>query len=221
MPELSNRDEYERRLLRELSRASAEVVLIVRDALGYPPDATRITPELMAAVNAVYGPVLTEQLERVFIDSARGMAIVNVPFDMDAIEAAAGTWSAEYVPARLRQMEETTRNRLLKVVAAAAAANWARELLDARIGRVFGRSRMENIAITETTFVQVAGEQEVARQIRERTGTLLFPMHQTANDDRVCLICGPRNQQQIFDGRFPPLHGGCRCWVSWSHEAVE
>lgn len=221
MPELVNRDEYERKLLKALSSASAEVVLVVREALGYPPDASRVTPELMAQVNMVYGPVLTEQLEAVFVEAARGMAAVNIPFDMDAIEDAATGWSTSYVPRRLAQMEETTRKRLLRIVTAALAAEWTRVMLDTRIGRVFGRARMENIAITETTFAQVAGEQEVARQIRDRDGSLLFPVHQTANDDRVCMICGPRNQEQIFDGRFPPLHSGCRCWVSWSHEAVE
>ena len=37
----------------------------------------------------------------------------------------------------------------------------------------------------------------------------------TANDERVCPICSPRDNQVITDGIYPPAHPRCRCVVGY------
>ena len=39
------------------------------------------------------------------------------------------------------------------------------------------------------------------------------PFWITANDDRVCEICGPRHMKEIEGEDFPPAHVNCRCEV--------
>jgi hypothetical protein len=43
----------------------------------------------------------------------------------------------------------------------------------------------------------------------------MVPIWQTSNDERVCPICGPKHGKEITDGKFPPAHPRCRCWVTY------
>jgi hypothetical protein len=85
--------------------------------------------------------------------------------------------------------------------------------LSERITPLFGRQRAEAIAITEVTRASSEGERQYADALQTQ-GVRLIAIHQTNTDDRVCPICGPRNGEPITDGRYPPLHPRCRCFVT-------
>jgi rubredoxin len=62
------------------------------------------------------------------------------------------------------------------------------------------------IAVTETTRVFAEGN----KLAWDSTGVVSGSKWQTANDDLVCPICGPLNEQVTDDE--PPAHVNCRCW---------
>lgn len=86
---------------------------------------------------------------------------------------------------------------------------------------VFGAGRAENIATTEVTRIFVASER-MAAEVEPAITQWEF---RTANDERVCPYCSPRNGQRIAKNAegfttdtdqlisFPPLHPRCRCQI--------
>ncbi len=80
---------------------------------------------------------------------------------------------------------------------------------------MFSPVRAERIAVTETTRAVVEGERAYVAELERETGQRMIPIWMTANDERVCPICAPRNEKPIKDGVYPPGHVGCRCGVGW------
>lgn len=80
-------------------------------------------------------------------------------------------------------------------------------------------SRAETIAITEVTQAVNAGELAAASAWRVSfTSKVAYWI--TAEDDRVCEICGPLHgsRQDIWIGiqpAGPPAHPRCRCYLDW------
>lgn len=109
-----------------------------------------------------------------------------------------------------------------------AIAEWllSGESLDALVDTLartaFGPRRATAIAVTEVTRVFARANLEAWRE----TGVIQQRRWQTANDELVCAICGPMNQQIVgmdepFSDEFrggeldgPPAHVRCRCWVT-------
>jgi hypothetical protein len=75
------------------------------------------------------------------------------------------------------------------------------------------------IAVTEVTRASVEGERAQVRELAAQ-GVVLVATWQTANDELVCPVCGPRNGRREGDGwdSPPPAHPRCRCWLN--HEVV-
>lgn len=89
------------------------------------------------------------------------------------------------------------------------------QLTDSLTRTVFSAQRAEMIAVTEITRAYVEGNRVAFRQ----SGVVSLIEVQTANDERVCPVCGPRHGKQ-FDLEkgdpeigFPPFHPRCRCWI--------
>ena len=83
--------------------------------------------------------------------------------------------------------------------------------------------RALNIATTEVTRAYSEAAQVSGQQWKD-LGVSVYKSWSTNNDDRVCPICGPLNQQEILaDAKFkgakgaeiegPPAHPRCRCWL--------
>ena len=122
-------------------------------------------------------------------------------------------------------MTRTTRDRIGVTV-----GNWL-DTPGANLGQLwsqiasdhaFSQSRAKLIAITETTAAYARGEMTAAREL-EKAGYFEYEKQwQTNNDDIVCPICRPL-QDETVDGvrglfsigvQGPPAHPGCRCWVN-------
>lgn len=93
---------------------------------------------------------------------------------------------------------------------------------DEIIDQAFGPSRVENIAVTETTgAASAAGEIAVDATVGRSEEDRWY----TAEDQRVCPICAPLNGRTRSNwSRFfpdgPPAHPRCRCWIEYAFEQV-
>jgi SPP1 gp7 family putative phage head morphogenesis protein len=129
----------------------------------------------------------------------------------------------------LTQQLLATSERQIKM----AIAEWVRNgqplaaLVNVLETTALSRNRAELIATTEVTRAYA----EVARLTWAQGGVIQSMRWQTANDDDVCPICRPLNQQvvAVVGGSFaavdedgneigrvprPPAHPRCRCWLS-------
>lgn len=91
--------------------------------------------------------------------------------------------------------------------------------LIASLEPVFGPTRAERIAVTETTRIWTQAQRVADRNVEEIAGYRLL----TSADDRVCEICGPLYGQTREKGvllwehpsmgpiQGPPFHPRCRC----------
>lgn len=91
------------------------------------------------------------------------------------------------------------------------------DLVDALSDNLFSETRASAIATTEVTRAYATGN----RLAWQSSDVITGMRWQTANDDRVCPICGPLDQETASlddgfgdDGIIPPAHPNCRCWIT-------
>ena len=98
-----------------------------------------------------------------------------------------------------------------------AMASWIQSgdplsALENTLGPIFGTVRAQMIAATEITRIFA----EANSKAWSSTGFVNKVQWQTARDERVCPICGPK-AGQLYDvgdsGNRPPAHIRCRCWL--------
>jgi hypothetical protein len=81
---------------------------------------------------------------------------------------------------------------------------------------LFGESRAQRIAVTETTRAYAEGTRLVQQEI-DRAGIRMEQVWRTSEDELVCPICGPNADKRQSEGwtvSSPPAHPNCRCWVT-------
>lgn len=89
------------------------------------------------------------------------------------------------------------------------------QLTESLTRTVFSEQRAEMIAVTEITRAYVEGN----RLAFQQSGVVDRAEIQTAHDERVCPVCGPRHGRQVDLAQgdpeigFPPFHPRCRCWI--------
>jgi hypothetical protein len=93
----------------------------------------------------------------------------------------------------------------------------------------FGESRSRMVAVTEVTQAYAQGNIQAAQALEESYADLFVirKTWHTNNDELVCPFCGPMNNQTAdgadgdewtgvgFSVPTPPMHPGCRCWVTY------
>jgi SPP1 gp7 family putative phage head morphogenesis protein len=139
-------------------------------------------------------------------------ANLRVLADWDGMNTAAFEFAKRYRYEKIRGITETTRTQTQKAVSDWIASGSPLDALETALEGVYGASRAERIAQTESVRVYSLGNQEAW----ESTGLVDEVVWQTVNDDAVCPICGPLNGTHIGIGdidAFPPAHPGCRCYT--------
>lgn len=115
----------------------------------------------------------------------------------------------------------TTRRQVSGALDAWVRSGDALPVLEAQLETVFGKVRAEMIASTEVTRAYAEGNM----MAWDSTGLIGARRWNTANDERVCPICGPlHNQTALMNVPFvsdsgemheaPPAHIRCRCWLT-------
>jgi len=198
---------YERQLYRDLKRAFQQLRQKMLDG------ADEITAEVFR--NELY-PAMRRNLEtiaRLFageMQSALGVAV-----DVDTLLA---DWAED---ATRRQVEELlypyTRDYIARaVVAWQQMPNADRAELVAMIEPIVGAKRAETIAITAATEAAAAGVRAYRDGLKAEHGLDYVMVWETANDERVCPVCGALHRKRESDWgglSGPPAHPRCRCGV--------
>lgn len=139
--------------------------------------------------------------------------------DWELVNVDAAEWALNYSHLLMNDISSTTRRAIQREIAYYVENSMTINQLRDRIMSLstFSETRANRIAVTETTRAYAEGNMRAWSDLDyvERV------RWQTANDDLVCPICGPLNQQtvakgELFAGRYysPPAHVNCRCGVS-------
>jgi len=198
---------HEVQLYRDLKRAFLQLRQVMLDG------ADEITAQMFS--ETLY-PAMRRNIEtiaRLFADEMR--AAIGVTVNVDALLA---DWAEE---ATRRQVEELlypyTRDYIARAVAAWRRMPGAdRAELVAMIEPVVGAKRAETVAITAATEAATAGVRAYRDGMRAEHNLEYVMIWETANDERVCPICGALHgkREDEWGGRSgPPAHPRCRCGV--------
>jgi SPP1 gp7 family putative phage head morphogenesis protein len=211
------REGVERRFAHDLSDAFAEQL----DTL-LPADAS--DEQIRAAVHQVTessGPVreaLRRSLEQ---GSSLGATVAldtleraGLSFDWTLAHTTASRWASQYSYELVSGINTTTSARLQTAV-----DDWFKERttlpdLVKELEPTFGKRRAKLIAQTETTRAAHEGSQAGY----EESGVVAETEWVTANDEKVCPVCGPLDGKRAplrgtYEGNMTqPAHPGCRCF---------
>ena len=154
-----------------------------------------------------------ETIARLFADEMR--IEVGVTVDVD-------TLLADWAEVTTRRQVENLLYPYTRDYIARAVAAW-RQMPDADrselinlIEPIVGAKRAETVAITAATEAAAAGVRTYRDGLRTNHGLEYVMVWETANDERVCPICGALHSKREDDwgGRSgPPAHPRCRCGV--------
>lgn len=129
----------------------------------------------------------------------------------------AAEWARQYSFLLIRDLTAVRLRELQAEIAYFVENDLTITDLARRLERWFSPARARTIAITETTRAFARG----SIALWQRQNVIKRHRWQTANDELVCPICAPLNQQVVEIGRpfagmidQPPAHPNCRCGVS-------
>ena len=221
-----NREEIERKLARLVGRGLHGELDKLLGLLGDPPRLENVPPEYWQngwrTIQRDVEPVLLD----VYLTQATNVMLsVGIGVSLDNVNHQAVNWARSHTEEVLRGMWRSRQDITAEMLANARqvgeiiAEGYEQGLTIAeirdRLSYLYSPVRAEMIAVTETTRAVVEGERAYVAQLEAETGQRMIPIWMTANDDRVCPICAPRNEKPITNGQFPPAHPRCRCGVGW------
>jgi hypothetical protein len=215
MAALPDRDSVEARLLKALAKANTQAQRRITEALGNPPDVNNVSADVWAEIETTLRGALVPELEAIYMTAAEAAsAELGIGFAWDTVNTNAATWARQYGFDLVRGINDNSRAMLQQSIGGFFETPLTNVQLQEKLGRVFGASRAESIAITEVTRAASEGERAAAADLANQ-GVRTVQVFQTSADDRVCAICGPadgkRSDQPGF--QYPPLHVRCRCSV--------
>lgn len=157
-----------------------------------------------------------EQIEALVLGVKRHETMLD--FDWQLVNTAALEWAQRYVGELIRGINAVTRRRIQAEVAQFVETGESVLALARRLVGIgpFSDDRARMIAVTEVTRAYAEGNMTAWRE----TGVIERRRWNTANDELVCPICGPRHNMVVgldedFDGlEGPPAHPRCRCWLT-------
>jgi len=187
--------------------------------------------EAAAAVSNAHGeairPVVIRSLQQMADTGVEAgaeafTAALNIDLDWTLANTDAANWARQYGGKLIKGLDDTTKARVgAEVGAWAEARETYRDLVKRIRGVIDDPRRAELIAQTEPTNAYAAGNMAAWKQAEDDLGLRIVKVWNTANDDLVCPICGPLNQQEralddTFEGGFdrPAAHPRCRCWIT-------
>jgi hypothetical protein len=222
MPDVLNRDEFEQRMARITGQAFARQRLELLSLLGEPPSLDNVPVEWWLNGSASLARAIEPLLFEIFIQQAEAVqAASGIGVSWDLVNQSAVEWANRHAGELIQGIDRTTQRRVSDAVQRYFRDGQNIGQLQQNIGVWYSASRAENIAITEITNAASAGEQAQAALVAvENPNIEMVPFWETAKDERVCLICGPKqvltdNGEPITDGVFPAAHPRCRCTVRY------
>ena len=151
----------------------------------------------------------------IYADGAEGaLALLPAGVDQlvnyDLVNQAALDYARLYRYGQIKGITDTTRKQVQEAIAEWIRSGDPLSTLEAKLSPIFGKVRAQMIASTETTRIFASANKNTF----ESTGFVSEFRWMTTQDDRVCPICAPRDQQVYnMNEEHPPAHPRCRCWI--------
>ena len=238
MADIPNRDILEAQIARLLGKYNRRQVAKLMELMKNSPTLANVPVEFWTESQLELVQTLMPFSEMVYLEAAaRMLETVPIGVDWALVNQAAADWARSYSTLLAGQINATSRGTIASTIRNSVASFFEEGLtmgeLEARLaadpnlaklftkdvkdrlGRIYGPNRASLIAQTEVTRAAVEGERSVVQELA-REGIGMKPIFNTSNDELVCPICSPRNQKEITDGQYPPLHPRCRCWVNYT-----
>jgi len=214
--DIINRSELERKLARIIGRDLRAELQRLMDYLGDPPRLSNVPSEYWLDgwrdIQKDVEPILLD----VYLRQAEGlMGNVGIGIEWDMINTAASQWARRHTESVLKELFNRRYEHLDEVIPRFYEEGWDLGRLQYELEHWYSPLRAEMIAVTETTRAAVEGERAFVEELQKESNIRMIPIWQTANDEIVCLICGPKHGKEITDGNYPPAHPRCRCWVTY------
>lgn len=175
-----------------------------------------------------------------FVSNKAGQTIIEqityVPVQTGAMKAIKFRLSrqeyldkiSERVDKLVKGLDQTTKDRMVSELVKGLELGETKPQMIARLselGTSISESRAKRIVQTETQAIHEYMRFETARLNGVKVKKWI-----TANDEKVCKICGPLHGTTIsmsynfdtgdekasFTGKFPPAHASCRCWIEYT-----
>lgn len=209
-----NRYDLEAKLARALGSGLTDAYRELLRYLGDPPNIDNVPDEYWQNgwrdIQKKVEPILVE----VFLESAEEvMRRFEFGVDLDLVNVDAANWARAHSEAVMQSLFNKRYTAINENVARYFEEGWSVTELAGRLRQWYSPVRAEMIAITEVTRAVVEGERAIVRRLERESGDKMVEFWSTANDERVCPICFPRNNKEITDGIYPPAHPRCRCLV--------
>ena len=230
--DVPNRYEIERRLARVLGRDLHSELGRLMDYLGDPPRLENVPPEYWQGgwrdIQRDVEPILLDT----YLQQAMALMFnVGIGIDIDNVNRHAVNWARAHTEDIMNEIWRTRHevvgdilNRypgVGEIIAQGYEQGLTIREIRERLQALYSPVRAEMIAVTETTRAVVEGERAYIDQLERETGQRMVPIWLTANDERVCPICKPRDDKPITNNEYPPAHPRCRCGVGWEFPKAE
>jgi len=152
---------------------------------------------------------------RVVLGGAEAASQMGAIVDFDGLHVQALSTVRTWLPDWWATVEATTREAMREAMRTWVEQGLGKRGLPDLIGALeplFGESRAERIASTESTRLFAQGNDLAYAD----DDTVAGWAWNTAADERVCPVCGPRHGHIWPKGFGPamPAHVRCRCWKS-------
>lgn len=160
--------------------------------------------------------IVDEAAEKGVLNAAMGviqmlLGVTAPSIDYDLLNEAAHAYARQHAFDLVTGVTETSQRALQREFTEWIASGEPLPKLTERIAPMFGKVRADMIASTEITRVyadsNIIGWREYGVDAQK---------WQTAVDDIVCEICGPKHGKEYQLGDpdgTPPGHPRCRCWI--------
>ena len=217
MAELTNRDKIESDFAKRFGVLAGRHRRELDELLGEPPDAANVPQSFWEKVQRETEEEMVAILLFLFIaaSSQHGMK--------DSQAAATGFAlgrGAQVARSYTATSVDRTANNFDREEIARRDGPLPKAEREARLDKIFGQARVEELAVDNTTAANTAGgEAATAATVGLSPDDTWF----TQGDQRVCPVCGPlhrkkREDWQRFFPSGPPSHPNCRCWIEYARE---
>lgn len=227
----AERDTVEANFIRKLSALTEKQRKRVLDVLGYPPSIDNITAddwqEMDAELRALLEPILADvyalSANNLTDDLAQEMDEIMLEHAGDAItddyKQRGIDWATLYVVTLASDLLDTTQTNLRRIVSQHNDnENATQDQFRDNVSVWFSATRVEGIAVTETTATVTAADRTVSEALQGK-GFRMKKIRETAMDSSVCPTCSPWQGKE--DAPDAPLHKWCRCWDRWEIVLLE
>lgn len=118
---------------------------------------------------------------------------LRILIDWDYFNQEAINYLKDYRLSWVSGISDTTRDQSIDAIAEWIESGEAKPILDTRLAQILGPARAKSIATTEVTRMYARGNQLSWKA----TGFVTAQKWQTAQDERVCPMCGPLHDKIV------------------------